>query len=163
MSQPISQPQPRATIPCQRHLFDLPEEVVYLNCAYMSPVLKHAAELGAAALARKCRPWTIRPEDFFIEIEWARSLFARLLGASTDDIAVTRPPGLTSHVDLLGLRVIGSRLATRTKLRGSSALARRRLALLLRAADGGSAAFALARGESSMGPVWQRWSERVAS
>jgi selenocysteine lyase/cysteine desulfurase len=75
-------------IPCQRHLFDLPDEVVYLNCAYMSPLLKRAVELGAAALARKCRPWTIRPEDFFTESERARGLFARLLGASIDDIAI---------------------------------------------------------------------------
>ena len=75
-------------IPCQRHLFDLPDDVVYLNCAYMSPILSRAAELGAAALARKCRPWTIRPEDFFTESERARSLFAQLLGARPDDIAI---------------------------------------------------------------------------
>ena len=40
-------------IPCQRHLFDLPDDVAYLNCAYMSPLLKRAAEVGAEAIARK--------------------------------------------------------------------------------------------------------------
>ncbi|MCC2665230.1 MAG: aminotransferase class, partial [Geminicoccaceae bacterium] len=75
-------------IPCQRDLFDLPGDVAYLNCAYMSPLLRRAAEVGAAALARKCRPWTISPEDFFADSERARGLFAALLGATPDDVAI---------------------------------------------------------------------------
>ncbi|HSA81672.1 MAG TPA: aminotransferase class V-fold PLP-dependent enzyme [Geminicoccaceae bacterium] len=75
-------------IPCQRHLFDLPDDVAYLNCAYMSPLLKRAAAAGAAAIARKCRPWTISPDDFFADSERARALFATLLGAAADDIAL---------------------------------------------------------------------------
>jgi selenocysteine lyase/cysteine desulfurase len=75
-------------IPCQRHLFDLPPDVAYLNCAYMSPLPKRAAELGAEGLARKCRPWRIRAEDFFSASERARALFAALLGAGADDIAL---------------------------------------------------------------------------
>ena len=76
-------------IPCQRHLFDLPDDVAYLNCAYMSPLLKQAAALGAQGIARKTRPWTISPDDFFADSERARALFAELLGASADDIALT--------------------------------------------------------------------------
>jgi selenocysteine lyase/cysteine desulfurase len=75
-------------IPCQRHLFDLPGDVAYLNCAYMSPLLRRAAEVGAAALARKCRPWTISSDDFFADSERARKLFAALLGATADDVAI---------------------------------------------------------------------------
>ena len=75
-------------IPCQRHLFDLPDDIAYLNCAYMSPILKHAAAIGADAVARKCRPWTISPDDFFHDSERAREVFAELLGARGDDIAV---------------------------------------------------------------------------
>jgi selenocysteine lyase/cysteine desulfurase len=75
-------------IPCQRHLFDLPDEVAYLNCAYMSPLLRRAVEAGAAAAARKARPWTISPADFFTDSERARELFARLLGATADDVAI---------------------------------------------------------------------------
>jgi selenocysteine lyase/cysteine desulfurase len=75
-------------IPCQRHLFDLSGDVAYLNCAYMSPLPRRAAEVGAAALARKCRPWTISPEDFFADSERARGLFAALLGATPDDVAI---------------------------------------------------------------------------
>ena len=32
----------QAQIPCQRALFELPDDVAYLNCAYMSPLLRHA-------------------------------------------------------------------------------------------------------------------------
>ena len=75
-------------IPCQRHLFDLPEDVAYLNCAYMSPLLKRAAEIGAEAIGRKLRPWLIHAQDFFTDSERARALFAELLGARADDIAL---------------------------------------------------------------------------
>jgi selenocysteine lyase/cysteine desulfurase len=75
-------------IPSQRHLFDLPADVAYLNCAYMSPLLKRAAEVGAEAVGRKCQPWRIRSADFFTESERARALFAELLGARADDIAL---------------------------------------------------------------------------
>lgn len=75
-------------IPCQRHLFDLPDEVAYLNCAYMSPLLKRAVALGAAAIARKARPWTIAPDDFFADSETARARFAELLGTTAEAIAI---------------------------------------------------------------------------
>jgi selenocysteine lyase/cysteine desulfurase len=75
-------------IPCQRDLFDLPDDVAYLNCAYMSPLLKRAVAAGTAGLARKARPWTIGAADFFAESERGRALFARLLGAGADDIAL---------------------------------------------------------------------------
>ncbi|HET6519452.1 MAG TPA: aminotransferase class V-fold PLP-dependent enzyme [Geminicoccaceae bacterium] len=76
------------TIPCQRDRFDLPDDIAYLNCAYMSPLLKRAAEVGAEAMWRKARPWEITPADFFTDSERARSLFAKLIGASAEDVAV---------------------------------------------------------------------------
>jgi selenocysteine lyase/cysteine desulfurase len=84
---PDDPPAP-ALIPSQRHLFDLPADVAYLNCAYMSPLLRRAAEVGAAAVARKCQPWRISAQDFFTDSERARGLFAELLGARADDIAL---------------------------------------------------------------------------
>ena len=77
-------------ITCQRHLFDIPEEVAYLNCAYMSPLPEASVEAGRMAVARKARPWTIAPPDFFSGPETARELFARLLGppATPDDVAL---------------------------------------------------------------------------
>src|ERR1017187_9298412 len=52
-------------IACQRHLFDIPDDVAYLNCAYLSPLMKPALEAGAAGLARKAHPWEITPDKFF--------------------------------------------------------------------------------------------------
>lgn len=75
-------------IPCQRDLFDIPDDVAYFNCAYMSPLLRAAGDAGDAGLRRKSRPWTISPADFFNETDAARSLFSRLINASADDVAV---------------------------------------------------------------------------
>ncbi len=74
-------------IPNQRHLFDIPEDVAYLNCAYMSPMMKKVVEVGRLAAARKAQPWQIAPADFFDTPEEARRLFAKLVNAGADDIA----------------------------------------------------------------------------
>lgn len=75
-------------IPCQRHLFDIPDEVAYLNCAYIGPLSHAVREAGLAGAAHKSRPWEIVPADFFANAEIARDLFARLVNASADDIAL---------------------------------------------------------------------------
>jgi selenocysteine lyase/cysteine desulfurase len=77
-------------LPSQRFRFDIPAEVTYLNCAYMSPLLHEAVAAGQQAMARKAQPWRVAPADFFRETEGARSSFARLLGAPAraDDIAI---------------------------------------------------------------------------
>jgi selenocysteine lyase/cysteine desulfurase len=77
-----------ALIPSQRHLFDIPEEVAYFDCAKMSPLLKLAAAAGEAGLMRKARPWEIKAEHFFDESDRVRALFARLIGAAADDVAI---------------------------------------------------------------------------
>ena len=71
-----------------RELFDIPEEVAYFNCAYMSPLLRSAREAGVRAVSRKSRPWEITPADFFESVETPRALFAGLIGAPADTIAV---------------------------------------------------------------------------
>ena len=75
-------------ISCQRHLFDIPDDVAYLNCAYMSPLLQRVTESGRQAVARKARPWEISSSDFFTETAEARRLFAALIGAGEEDIAI---------------------------------------------------------------------------
>ena len=85
-------------IPCQRALFDLPREIAYLNCAYMSPILKRAATVGAEAIARKCRPWTITAADFFTDSErvsfhWPLPAYLALLPAAAMLLA-SWPPAL---------------------------------------------------------------------
>ena len=75
-------------IPCQRHLFDIPDEVAYLNCGYMSPLMKRVRHAGAAGLERKAHPWEIVPRDFFGGSDALRSACAELLNARADDIAI---------------------------------------------------------------------------
>lgn len=77
-------------LPSQRHHFDIPNDVAYLNCAYMSPLSHSVIRAGAAGLERKRRPWTVQPADFFSLTQQARETFARLLGpaATAEDIAI---------------------------------------------------------------------------
>ena len=75
-------------IPCQRELFDLPENITYLNCAYTSPLLKVAQEAGRAAIQAKANPWTITAGDFFTSADTARELFARLVNSESDNVAL---------------------------------------------------------------------------
>ena len=53
-------------IPNQRHLFDLPEGVAYLNCASRAPLLTASKAAGEAGIGRKLQPWTCDPANVFI-------------------------------------------------------------------------------------------------
>ena len=75
-------------IASQRHLFEIPDDIAYLNCAYMSPLMKPVVAASSRGLQRKARPWTVTPQDFFTESEQARGLFGRLIGAPADDVAI---------------------------------------------------------------------------
>jgi selenocysteine lyase/cysteine desulfurase len=75
-------------LPCQRHLFDIPDDVAYMNCAYMSPLMKPAQEAGNAGLARKTHPWEITSDKFFTGAEEFRSLAAHFFNSSADCIAI---------------------------------------------------------------------------
>jgi selenocysteine lyase/cysteine desulfurase len=74
----------------QKHLFDIPAGVTYLNCAYMSPLSHAVLEAGRRGLAWKARPWELRPRDFFSLANEARGRFAKLLGApaTAEDVAI---------------------------------------------------------------------------
>lgn len=75
-------------IPCQRHLFEIPDDVAYLNCGYMAPLMRSVTEAGIAGVTQKARPWTITSRDFFDSSEQARALFARLVSAQPGDVAL---------------------------------------------------------------------------
>ena len=75
-------------LPCQRHLFDIPEDVAYLNCAYMSPLMKPVLEAGTAGLIRKAHPWELTADKFFSAADEFRAIAAPLLDCSADDIAI---------------------------------------------------------------------------
>lgn len=71
----------------QRHLFDIPEDVAYLNCAYMSPLMKAVQEAGRNGIADKAQPWKLTPQDFFTRSDRCRGLFARLISSPPENIA----------------------------------------------------------------------------
>lgn len=66
---------------CQKHLFSLPDDVHYLNCAYMSPLLKSVENAGVDGLQKKRMPYTITNDDFFETPRKTRELFAELVNA----------------------------------------------------------------------------------
>ena len=75
-------------LPCQRSLFDIPADVAYLNCAYMSPLMKPVVEAGIAGLTRKAHPWELTPDKFFTGSDEFRATAAQLLDCSADCIAI---------------------------------------------------------------------------
>ncbi len=81
------------SITCQRDLFEIPDGITYLNCAYMSPLLRAAREAGQAAVARKSAPWRIAAADFFDESEALRHLFAELISSDADGVALIPSAG----------------------------------------------------------------------
>jgi selenocysteine lyase/cysteine desulfurase len=75
-------------ISCQRHLFDIPDDIIYLNCGYMSPLLRSVVDAGRAGFERKARPWNIRAEHFFDSAEKFRELAAGLFRCTANDVAI---------------------------------------------------------------------------
>jgi selenocysteine lyase/cysteine desulfurase len=75
-------------LPVQRELFDIPDDVAYFNCASLAPLLQAAVEAGAAATARRARPWRISGDDWFTEAEERRALFGRLAGLDPEGVAL---------------------------------------------------------------------------
>jgi selenocysteine lyase/cysteine desulfurase len=75
-------------ISCQRYLFEIPDDVAYLNCAYTAPLLRAASLAGRRALEQKSAPWTLTVNHFFEHLEENRRLFGRLIGAPADHVAI---------------------------------------------------------------------------
>lgn len=71
-----------------RHLFEIPEDVTYLNCANMAPQLKSVTDAGFGAVRAKESPWTLTAPQWFSGAETLRALAARLLDVETDGIAL---------------------------------------------------------------------------
>jgi len=72
----------------QKHLFQLPEEIHYLNCAYMSPLLKSVEVQGIEGMQRKRNPISIKPVDFFTGVVGVREKFAQMVHGDPAQVAV---------------------------------------------------------------------------
>ena len=67
----------------QKHLFDIPEDVTYLNAANMSPLLQSTNAAGKAAIDKKSTPFNIKGEDFFNPLAELKRLYAQLVDTDT--------------------------------------------------------------------------------
>lgn len=66
---------------CKHSKFTLPPRITYLNCSYVSPILKSVEKAGINALRVKRNPIKIAPEDFFSGSEILREEYAKLINA----------------------------------------------------------------------------------
>ena len=73
---------------CQKDLFSLPDDLHYLNGAYMSPLSKAVEAAGVRGIAQKAVPSRIRPEAFFAECDLARQRFAAIVNADPQRVAI---------------------------------------------------------------------------
>ena len=89
----------------QKHLFQLPDDIVYLNCAYMSPLMKSVEEAGITGIYKKRDPSTIHPDDFFNKAAEIFSKAGTIINASPRQIAIipSSSYGLKSVVNNLPL------------------------------------------------------------
>ncbi|MEY4903173.1 MAG: hypothetical protein RLZZ292_988 [Bacteroidota bacterium] len=77
------------TLSNQKHLFSIPSDVHYLNCATMGPSLKSVEAAGIEGLLRKSQPYTITQDHFFDTLEVVKTEFATLINcADAQRIAV---------------------------------------------------------------------------
>jgi kynureninase len=67
-------------IPSQRHLFDIPEDTAYFNCAYNSPQLREVTNRLLTGVCGKSRPWQRTAASFFEDAETVRRLAAEIFG-----------------------------------------------------------------------------------
>src|SRR3954467_871676 len=77
----------------QRALFDIPDDVAYLNAAGWSPLPRATQDAGRVAVARKGQPWKLSPDFADHQHERARAAAAALIGAEPRDIALVSSVG----------------------------------------------------------------------
>src|SRR5205814_9556064 len=80
-------------LPSQRHLFDIPRDVCYLNAASWSPLPLATQEAARAAVGRKGQPWNLDPTFAGQQYERTRAAAARRINASPADVALTASGG----------------------------------------------------------------------
>lgn len=66
---------------CKYSKFTLPKNITYLNCAYMSPLLKTVEKAGIRGVRVKRNPAGIQSEDFFTVPDQLKREFAKLINA----------------------------------------------------------------------------------
>lgn len=65
----------------QKELFDIPNEVNYLNIANQSPSFKAVEKAGIEAVIKKSHPYKITTDSYFEPVKELKKLFAKLIEA----------------------------------------------------------------------------------
>lgn len=76
---------------CQKDHFNLPDDLVYLNCAYMSPLMKSIEIAGKLGIEGKRNPFKVTVDKFFEPANAVRKEFAKLINCSESEQIVIIP------------------------------------------------------------------------
>jgi selenocysteine lyase/cysteine desulfurase len=75
-------------IPTQRHLFDIPLDIAYFNCAYYSPQLNDSRLRLVNGVKEKSHPWERTQSGFFEDAEIIRQLSSEIFGGDPGGFAI---------------------------------------------------------------------------
>jgi selenocysteine lyase/cysteine desulfurase len=92
---------------CKHSKFTLSPGITYLNCSYLSPLLKSVEKAGIRGLRLKRNPAQVSPADFFTEVDNLRAAYARLVNALDEKRIVVIPSvsyGMANVVQNLNLK-----------------------------------------------------------
>lgn len=92
---------------CQKHLFHLPKDLIYLNCARRGPQSKKLEAIGLEAIQNQCNPNYYSNEDFFGYPQQIKLAFSDLVQANAPDRIAIIPStsyGLANVANNLNLK-----------------------------------------------------------
>ena len=75
----------------QKQLFDIPDDICYLNTASLSPSFKAVEIAGIEAVLQKTRPYLIPPSDFFEPVIELKKRFAKIIDTDEYERITTIP------------------------------------------------------------------------
>ena len=72
----------------QKHLFQLPEDIHYMNNAFMSPFMRQVEEAGIEAIRKRRNPSVIKSSDYFTITEPLRQYFGNIIHSDPKQITL---------------------------------------------------------------------------
>lgn len=75
----------------QKDIFDIPDDITYLNIASLSPSFKAVEQAGIQGVLEKSKPYKIPISDFFEPVSELKALFAELIETDETERIVTIP------------------------------------------------------------------------
>ena len=92
---------------CQKTKFILSKKVTYLNCAYMSPMLKKVEKAGVKGIKQKRKPYHITPIDFFKTSDLVKKRFSSIINCKNHNRIAIIPSasyGLSNVVNNISIK-----------------------------------------------------------